>query len=75
MNFTAYIEKDPESGTYVGIVPGLPGAHTQAETIDELHERLAEVISLCLEEMNQDEIRSLPVFAGIAQVEVAVCPH
>ena len=50
-NFTAFIEKDPESGLYVGSVPNLPGAHTYAETIDELRVRLAEVISLCLEEM------------------------
>jgi predicted RNase H-like HicB family nuclease len=32
----AYIEKDPETGLYVAIVPGIPGAHTQAETPDEL---------------------------------------
>ncbi|HIH45201.1 MAG TPA: type II toxin-antitoxin system HicB family antitoxin, partial [Candidatus Methanoperedenaceae archaeon] len=24
---TAYIEKDPETGLYVAIVPGIPGAH------------------------------------------------
>jgi len=28
LNFTTYIEKDPESGMYVGTVPTLPGAHT-----------------------------------------------
>ena len=27
---TAYIEVDEETGLYVGIVPGIPGAHTQA---------------------------------------------
>ena len=27
--FSAYIEWDPETRLYVGIVPGLPGAHTQ----------------------------------------------
>ncbi len=48
---TAYIEKDPETGLYVGIVPGIPGAHTQAETLDELQENLKEVIELCLEEL------------------------
>ena len=34
----AYIEKDPETGLYVAIVPGIPGVHTQAETLDELRE-------------------------------------
>ena len=48
----AYIEKDSESGLYVGIVPGIPGAHTQAETLDELNENLVEVLELCLEEVN-----------------------
>jgi hypothetical protein len=32
----AFIEKDIESGYYVAIVPGMPGAHTQAKTLDEL---------------------------------------
>ena len=71
-NFTAMIEKDPESGMYVGVVPHLTGAHTYAATIDELQIRLAEVIALCLEEMEPEEIAALPVFAGITQVEVAV---
>jgi len=72
VNFTAFIEKDPESGLYVGSVPNLPGAHTYAETVDELQVRLVEVISLCLEEMEQEDIATLPVFAGLAQVEVAI---
>ena len=72
MNYTAYIEKDPESEMYIGTVPGLPGAHTCAASIDDLHIKLREVISLCLEEMSDDEIKGLPVFAGISQIEVAI---
>jgi len=49
---TGYIEKDPETGLYVGIVPGIPGAHTQAQTLDELRDNLKEVVELCLEEMD-----------------------
>ena len=49
---TAYIEYDPETKLYVGVVPGLPGAHTQAATLDELRENLKEVTELVLE---QDE--------------------
>jgi len=48
--FTAHIEKDKETGLYVGIVPNLPGAHTQAPSVDELQRNLVEVIQLCLEE-------------------------
>ncbi len=48
--FVAYVEWDSETKLYVGIVPGIPGAHTQGETLDELHENLKEVLELCLEE-------------------------
>ena len=69
---TGYIEKDPETGLYVAIVPGIPGAHTQAETLDELQDNLKEVVELCLEEMDAETKKHLPVFVGIQQVEVAV---
>ena len=49
-SFTAIFERDRETGLYVGYVPGLPGAHSQAATIDELREHLVEVIQLVLEE-------------------------
>jgi predicted RNase H-like HicB family nuclease len=67
---TAYIEKDADTGLYVAIVPGIPGAHTQAETLDELQENLKEVIELCLEEMTPEDREQLPEFVGIQQVEV-----
>ena len=44
----AYIEKDPETGFYVATVPGIPGAHTQAGTLDELQENLKEVVEALL---------------------------
>ena len=43
MTFTAYVEWDPETSLYVGIVPGIPGAHTQAASLDELQKNLKEV--------------------------------
>jgi len=49
--FTAYVEYDPEAGLYVGIIPSLPGAHSQGATLDELQRNLQEVVELCLEEM------------------------
>jgi len=70
--FIAYIEKDPETGLYVGIVPNIPGAHTQAETLDELQKNLREVVELCLEEMGSEAKEQLPEFIGIQQIEVAV---
>jgi len=48
--FSAVIEKCPDTGLYVGYVPGFPGAHTQAETLDELQRNLREVIEMLLED-------------------------
>lgn len=69
--FTAYIEWDAETKLYVGIVPGIPGAHTQGSTLDELQVNLKEVLELCLEE-HQYSIEDLPQFVGLQQIEVAV---
>ena len=38
--YTAVVEQDPETGFYVGYVPGFPGAHSQADTLDELNKNL-----------------------------------
>jgi predicted RNase H-like HicB family nuclease len=43
-------ERCPDTGMYVGYVPGFPGAHTQAESLDELNTNLREVIGMLLEE-------------------------
>ncbi|MCD6101139.1 MAG: type II toxin-antitoxin system HicB family antitoxin [Candidatus Marinimicrobia bacterium] len=48
--FSAVVEKCPDTGLYVGYVPGFPGAHTQAETLDELQKNLREVIEMLLED-------------------------
>ena len=48
--FIAYIEWDSETNLYVGIIPGVPGAHIQGATLDELQENLKEVLELCIEE-------------------------
>jgi len=70
--FTAQIEKDKDTGLYVGTVPNLPGAHSQAETLDELHQNLKEVVELCLEELEPEEIKNLAEFVGFQQISVAV---
>jgi len=68
--FTAYVEWDPGVELYVGIIPGIPGAHTQAESLDELRVNLKEVLELCLEEY-PDETVDFPHFVGIQQIEVS----
>jgi predicted RNase H-like HicB family nuclease len=51
--FSAYVEWDAESALCLGIVPGIPGAHTQAATLDELQRNMKEVLELCLEEYEE----------------------
>jgi predicted RNase H-like HicB family nuclease len=48
---TAVIERDPESGWYIGSVPQLPGAFSQAATREELRERLQEAVRALLADM------------------------
>jgi predicted RNase H-like HicB family nuclease len=48
--YTAVVERSPETGLLVGFVPGFPGAHTQAETLDELNANLREVVAMLLED-------------------------
>jgi predicted RNase H-like HicB family nuclease len=69
--FSAYVEWDPDTKLYVGIIPGIPGAHTQAATLDELRSNLKEVLELCLEEY-AGSLEDLPRFVGLQQIEVAV---
>jgi predicted RNase H-like HicB family nuclease len=51
--YTAIIEKCSDTGLYVGYVPNFPGAHSQGETLDELHRNLQEVIGMLLEDGEQ----------------------
>lgn len=48
--YTAVIERDPDTGLYVGCVPGFSGAHSQGETLEELNANLREVIEMLLED-------------------------
>jgi len=66
--FTAFVEWDPEVMLYVGIVPGIQGAHTQAATLDELRQNLKEVLELCFEEQAVE----VPQFVGIQQIDIEV---
>jgi predicted RNase H-like HicB family nuclease len=49
-NFTAVVERDPETGLFVDYIPGWTGAHSQGATLDELRENLREVVAMLLED-------------------------
>jgi predicted RNase H-like HicB family nuclease len=65
--YTAVVEKCKDTNLYVGYIPGFPGAHSQAETLDELNENLREVIEMLLED-GEPELET--EFIGIQTVMV-----
>ena len=69
--FTAYIEFDPETNLYIGLVPSIPGAHTQGKTLTELQENLQEVLELCLE-VQPEVVEDLPRYIGLLQIEISM---
>ena len=66
--YTAVIERDPQTGLFVGFIPGFRGAHSQAATLDELVLNLQEVIAMLLED-GEPELES--EFVGVQNVCVA----
>jgi predicted RNase H-like HicB family nuclease len=66
--FSAVVERCPCTGLLVGYVPGFPGAHSQAETIEELQSNLHEVIEMLLED-GEPKLES--DFVGLQQICIA----
>jgi len=66
--FNVVIEQD-EDGYYVASVPVLRGCHTQAKSLDDLMERVREVIELCLE---VEDTPTYNRFIGVQRVTVTV---
>jgi predicted RNase H-like HicB family nuclease len=48
--YTAVVERCPDTKLYVGYIPGFPGAHSQGTTLEELRENLREVVQMLLED-------------------------
>ena len=65
--FTAVVERCPDTGLYVGYVPGFAGAHSQGETLDELRKNLEEVVTMLLED---GEPQLETEFAGLQTIKV-----
>jgi predicted RNase H-like HicB family nuclease len=66
--FNFVVERDPDTSLFVGHVPGWPGAHSQGETMDELHRNLQEVIGMLLED-GEPSLQS--EFVGVQTINVA----
>ena len=66
--YSVVIERCPQTGLFVGFVPGFPGAHSQGETLDEVNHNLHEVISMLLED-GEPLLES--EFVGVQNVAIA----
>lgn len=66
--YSAVIERDPDTGLFVGFVPGFRGAHSQGATLDELNANLREVIAMLLED-GEPVLES--EFIGVQNVAIA----
>ena len=66
--YSAVIERCPQTGLFVGFVPGFPAAHSQGETLDEVNHNLHEVISMLLED-GEPLLES--EFVGVQNVAIA----
>lgn len=67
-DFSVIIERDTE-GFYVATVPGVPGCHTQARSLDELMGRVKEAIEVCLEAEGDDPV--VLDFIGVQKITLA----
>ncbi len=67
-NYTAIVERCKETGLFTGFIPRFQGAHTQGETLDELHQNLQEDIEMLLED-GEPELEA--EFIGTQNIVVA----
>lgn len=67
-SYTFIIERDAQTGLFVGYVPGWTGAHSQGGSVEELRANLEEVVSMLLED---GEPQLDATFIGTDQLRVA----
>lgn len=63
--FTAVVERDLDTGLFVAYLPGYPGAHAQADSIDALLTDLTDVVEMLLED---DDLQPESEFAGVLTI-------
>ncbi len=67
-DYSYVVEKCAHTGLYIGYVPGFPGAHSQAETLNKLRTNMQEVVEMLLED---GEPQLEAEFVGTETVKVA----
>jgi len=66
--YSAVIERCPQTGLFLGFVPGFPGAHSQGATLDEVSHNLRQVIAMLLED-GEPTLES--EFVGVQNIAIA----
>lgn len=66
--YTVIVEKDAETGLFVGYIPGIAEAHSQGETLEELRMNLQEVLEMLRED---GELKMGSEFVGTQLIAVA----
>lgn len=66
--FNVIVERDPDTGLFVGSIPGWPGAHSQGASLEELEHNLREVVEMLLED-GEPKLES--EFIGLRTIRVA----
>ena len=54
-SYVAIIEKCKTTGLFVGYIPNIQGAYSQAESLDELQKNLKEVLQMIISEQDTDQ--------------------
>jgi predicted RNase H-like HicB family nuclease len=67
-NFPVIIEVD-EDGVYIVSCPLFKGCHSYGKTIEEAIQNIKEVIEMCLEEINMEELSK---YVGIETIEINI---
>ena len=67
VNLTVLIEQG-EDGAYIASVPSLKSCYTQANTVQEVLEKIKEAAMLCLEV--ESDIPVMNKFVGVQQMEI-----
>lgn len=71
LQFKVLIEQD-EDGVYIASVPELPGCYTQGKTLEQVRERIKEVIEMVLESdqsIRKEKLESPNSFGNFFGVE------
>lgn len=67
--FIVYIEQD-EDGMFIGSIPSIPSCYAQGKTQEEMLKKLAEVVKLCLRNLDKKEIEHNR-FVGIQNIDLS----